>query len=503
MQTIQLEGSENITVIRDLLEHATDSQVVLYVPRGCEALENNEVNLKVLRRWADNLALRVALVIEHRNTAVIARDAGFVVLPSLEAAQKANLAALDHKRRRRAGLPLRASPGLSFSNPFQPAAKRSAQPARRSNVPRPVVAAAMVGVLLLALLVLLPSATVTLKPVTEPVDASMEMTGVSGLQSVDYGQAKVPARSVSIELAMTDTIATTEMRDVPDGHAEGSVVFANKTTIPVTVTKGTVVRTSFGENLRFYTMSDVWLPGELHRTVRTGILAAEPGPGGNVPALTINTVEGELAAQVDVLNDERTSGGTVRRMATVGGDDQVRLRAKLTKRVQDEAYKQLISALQPSEFVPPDSLAITVVKENLDHKVGDAVDVLGLEMKVRVTGLAVDSAAGEQLLVRLLEQRMKPGFGLVPNSVQFERGSVLAATQDQARFNMSARAATAPAINARTVQRLIAGKTVQEAKAALVGQFKLSTEPKITLGGSLLGRLPWWGGRIRLQVSTG
>ena len=502
MQTIQLEGSENITVIRDLLEHATDSQVVLYVPRGCEALENNEVNLKVLRRWADNLALRVALVIEHRNTAVIARDAGFVVLPSLEAAQKANLSTLDRKRRRGEGLPLRPGPGLSFSNPFQPAAKQSAHTARRSNVPRPVVAA-VVGVLLLALLVLLPSATVTLKPVTEMVDASMEMTAVSGLQSVDYGQAKVPARSVSIELAMTDTIATTEMRDVPDGHAEGSVVFANKTTIPVTVTKGTVVRTSFGENLRFYTMSDVWLPGELHRTVRTGILAAEPGPGGNVPALTINTVEGELAAQVDVLNDERTSGGTVRRMATVGGDDQVRLRAKLTKRVQDEAYKQLISALQPSEFVPPDSLAITVVEENLDHKVGDAVDVLGLEMKVRVTGLAVDSAAGEQLLVRLLEQRMKPGFVLVPNSVQFERGSVLAATQDQARFSMSARAAIAPAINARMVQRLIAGKTVQEAKAALARQFKLSTEPKITLGGSLLGRLPWWGGRIRLQVSTG
>jgi hypothetical protein len=293
------------------------------------------------------------------------------------------------------------------------------------------------------------------------------------------------------------------MRDVPDGHAEGSVVFANKTTIPVTVTKGTVVRTSFGENVRFYTVSDVWLPGELHHTVRTGILAAEPGPGGNVPALTVNTVEGELAAQVDVLNDGRTSGGTVRRMATVGGDDPVRLRAKLTKRVQDEAYKQLTSALQPSEFVPPDSLAITVVEENLDHKVGDAVDVLGLEMKVKVIGLAVDTAGGEQLLVRLLEQRMKPGFSLVPNSVKFERGSVLVATQDQARFSMSARAAIAPAIDARTVQRLIAGKTVQEAKAALVGQFRLSTEPKITLDGSLLGRLPWWGGRIRLQVSTG
>ena len=92
MQTITLEGSENITIIRSLLEQATEREVLLVVPRGCEALEN-KVNLMVLRRWADNLTLHVALVTADAMTAILAREAGLVVLPSLEAGQLADLAA--------------------------------------------------------------------------------------------------------------------------------------------------------------------------------------------------------------------------------------------------------------------------------------------------------------------------------------------------------------------------------------------------------------------------
>jgi hypothetical protein len=501
MQIIELSGTENITVIRDLLEHATESEVLLYVPQGSEALERNEVNLRVLRRWADNLALRVGLAIEDSETRVLAREASFVVFSSLEEGQKANLDFLDRKRRRRRWLPPRPSLGPLWSHESRVTsyAHRHSPLGTRYLL---LTVAVLLGLALLVLLFALPSATVTLKPVSEPVEAAMEMTGIAGLGDVNYGQAQVPARIVSVEREGNDTIATTDKRDVPDGHAEGSVVFANKTSVPVTITKGTVVRTSFGETVRFYTVADVWLPGELHRTVRVGILAAEPGPRGNVPALTINVVEGELSAQVDVLNDARTTGGTVRRMSIVGGDDKVRLRAKLMKRLQEEAYAQLITALRPGEFVPPESLAVEVKEEEFDHNIGDMVDTLGMKMKVKVTGLAVSGADGEQLLLRLLEQRMKPGYRLVDNSARFARGNVIEATQEKARFAMSVRASIAPAIETVSVQRAIAGKSVKEAKAALMQLFKLAAEPKIELGSSLLGRLPWWAARIHVRVTS-
>jgi len=503
VQVIQLLGPENITVIRNLLELSVDKDVLLYVPRGCEALENNAVNLTLLRRWADNLTLHLGLVIEDRGTQVLAKAAGLLVLPSIKAGQQVNLHALDLRRRRSRGLPTRPTPSLLFRHPDQDAD----EPVLRRLLGRggALVLASAAFLMLAAgvILFVLPSATVTLQPVSEPVQASMEILGVSGLSEVNYGLGQVPARVVSVERETFDTIETTNRRDVPDGHAEGTVVFANRTSIPITVTKGTVVRTSFGENVRFFTVADAWVPGELYATARVGILAAEPGPGGNVPQLTINVVEGELAAQVDVLNDSRTSGGTVRRVSTVDGLDKVNLRAKLSKRMQEEAYNELTAALDRGEFIPSESLVISILHEEFDHKVDDITGELGLTMRVNVSGLAVSGADGEDLLLRLLEQRLKPGYCLLTDSASFERGEVISASPEEALFRMSGRAASAPMIETQAVSSAIAGQSVESAKEYLRNRFALRTEPEIQLSGSLLQSLPWWAQRIRVQSTAG
>jgi hypothetical protein len=503
MQTIELAGDENIDIIISLLQQAKDKDVLLFVPSGCEALERDKVHLQLLRRWADHLALDIGLVIEDRATQVLAREAGLLLLPSLSAGQKANLQALHRQRRRRKGLPPRPTPSLLFGSP-----KRSwARKAGLSGFSRAgislLIAAIALSALVLVLLFVLPSATVLLTPVSEPTQATMDMTAVAGLTEINYSEGEIPADWVSVEREGFDTIATTNKRDVPDGHAEGTVIFANKTTIPVTITRGTVVRTSFGENVRFYTVADVWLPGELHGTVRVGILAAEPGPGGNVPALTINIVEGEYAAQVDVLNDSRTSGGTVRRISAVDGVDKANLRAKLSKRLQEEAYGELTSGLQPNDFIPPDSLVISILSEEFDHKIDEIADELGLRMTVRVSGLAVSGQEAQNLVLSLLQQRTRAGYRLLADSATFQRDEVIIATAEQARFSMSVQAAVVPAIDRGEVSTAIAGKTVQEAARYLSARYELADEPRIELTGSLLGRLPLWAARIQVEVTEG
>ena len=503
MQTIELEGHEHITVLRDLLERATDREVLIFVPRGCEALEKNRVNLTVLRRWGDSFALYLGLVIEDRETRGLARNAGFVVLPSIRAGQKASLTLLNRRRRRRRGLPPRPRPLLLLTEAVGQTTRKRSWRWRVKRYASLLLAAAAFSMLALALVLALPSATVTLAPVSEPVHSSMEMVGVLGLSDINYGTGQVPARTVSIERDETDTIATTNKRHVPDAYAQGTIIIANKTSIPVTITKGTVVHTAFGQNVRFYIVADVWLPGELHHTVRVGIIAAEPGPSGNVPALTVSQVEGELAAHVDILNDTRTSGGTVRPISTVDGEDKVQLRAKLMKRLQEEAYSELTSALAEDEFIPPESLVLAVLDEEFDYKIGDITDKLGMRMRVEANGLAISGADGGQLLVRLLEQGMKPGYRLLDDSVSFERDRLIEATPEQARFTMSARAAIAPAIDVDQVRRAIAGKTVEAAKELLSERFKLESEPQVELQGSVLGRLPWWTIRTQVRVTTG
>jgi len=501
MQTIQLHGNESPAAILDLLQRADEAEVLLFVPRGCEALERNQVNLRLLRRWADNLALQLGLVIEDRATQVLAHEAGLLLFPSIEAGQGANLRNLDRRRRRRRDLPPRPTPSLLFTS------KPGAESGRRlRGAPRAALAliVSFFGffVLLALSLAILPSATVRLVPLSEPVQGSLQMTAVAGLGDIDYGSAQIPASNVSVEREGFDTISTTNKRDVPDGHAEGTVIVANKTSIPVTITQGTVLRTSYGQNVRFYTISDAFLPGELFSTVSVRVLAAEPGPSGNVPALTINVVEGEFAAQVDVLNSNPTKGGTVRRISTVDGVDKVNLRAKLLKSLQEEAYRELTGALGSDDFIPADSLTIAVLQEEFDHKIDDVADELALSMTVKVSGLAASGAHARELISSLMEQQMPQGYRLLAESVTLQRGDVLSASGEDATFEMSASGAMAQAIDQADVARAIAGASVPGATSYLVSRYDLAEPPAIRVTGSLLQRLPWWTARIGVHVTT-
>jgi hypothetical protein len=187
-------------------------------------------------------------------------------------------------------------------------------------------------------------------------------------------------------------------------------------------------------------------------------------------------------------------------MGVVDGEDAVRLRAKLIERLQEEAYSELTAGLAQTDFVAPDSLVISVLDEEFDHKVGGMADELGLTIKVKVTGLAVDTAGGQELVLRLLEQRMKPGYGLVAEGPVFARGEQLEASPERARFTMSVTGAIAPVIDAPAVSQAIAGMTIQAAQQYLASQFRLKSGPSIEVASSPLQRLPWWSRRIRVVV---
>ena len=508
MRVIELNGSETITTIHQLLsqcikpgEDTPSDEVLLYVPRGTEALEDNRVNLALLLRWSDNLSLRLALVIEHRDTRGLAREVGLLVVHSVDQARQSSLRYLDRRRRRHEGLPPRPFPSILRSPPPRPGGTPAGRSSRRVAVS---IAAALflAGILFGVMLLMIPSATVELAPVSEPVEAAMHIEAVAGLSQTRYETGQIPARTISVEQGGAASMPTTGRTEVPDSHATGMVVFANKTTVGVTITRGTAMRTSTGDNVRFFTVADAWLPGDLYATVRVGILAAEPGPRGNVSPLSINVVEGELAAQVDVLNDARTTGGSVRRMGVVDGNDVAALRAKLMKQLQQEAYGDITAGLAQTDFVAPDSLAISVLDEQFNHKVGDLTDELSLTMRVKVTGLAVDTANGHELLLSLLRQRIKPGYELVGGSASYSPAELVSATREQASYSMTVRGLIAPAIDQERIARSIAGKTTAAAEGYLSQNLKLRTAPSIKLVNSPGGRLPLWSRRIRILVSA-
>ena len=81
-QVIYLENEDDLPAIRDLLEGAQAKRVLLVVPKGSR-LFREPLNLRILRRYAGNLALDVALVTRDSRTRQLAKEEGIVVVSSI------------------------------------------------------------------------------------------------------------------------------------------------------------------------------------------------------------------------------------------------------------------------------------------------------------------------------------------------------------------------------------------------------------------------------------
>ncbi len=504
---------DNVYVARQKLEQVRSGQVALVVPAGSDVLRS-ELDLVLVRRAAEALLLDLVLVTDDFRLAGLARTVGLKT-------------ASGSGRVARSGAAHRTEPGLA-RGPRPPAVpERALQPREgaveprgrrgstvalprfswgdlRQHVALVVVGTAAALVLLLGLALAVPSATVMLEPKGETSSVDLQLLADAQVKQVDYEKAQVPARRVQIEVIGEDAVQTTGRRSAPDKHASGDVVFVNKTNGEVTVPKGTVVRTSDGETVKFYTLLDVTLPGTYGATARVPIQAAEAGPQGNVDALRIRVVEGEPSYQVEALNDKPVQGGDEKRESIVATEDVNRLRASMVQKLQQEAYNQFVAGLSQGDWIPADSLDVVIADEVFDKKVDEPAEQLRLTMKVQVTGLLVEGQGVRTLLAGALASHSSSGLVINDATLQVQQpvGSVQV-EGDIVRFSASASATLVPAVNLRAVSGRIAGKDRASAAEWLASQCALAQPPQFEISPSWWPRLPWMPARIKVQLSGG
>ncbi len=501
-ETIQLEEGDSVAVVRYKLEQLPSRRAALVAPPGCRLLASR-VDLILIGRLAEELGLDLVLVTGDRAGAELARSVGLRTVASADDARSALV--------RRTPRPTARLLAEAFSARATGLAERASRrglqlPAALGSRPQPMAVFSMASaavLVLLAVLALLPSATVSLDPIGQRASAETELTASVGVERADPEQKVVPARQAQIEIVGEESGQATGKESLPDQHASGEVVFANKTTDQVVVPKGTVVRTNDGMPVKFYTLLDATLAGSYGATARVPVMAFEPGPAGNVEALTIRVVEGEPSYKVDVLNDKAVQGGNDKRVSIVSSQDYDRLRASLMQRLQQEAYDTLVKQLNTGEWIPPDSLEVAIAEETFDKRVDEPAETLRLTMKVQVTGVAVDGAAVRDLMARLLEAS---GEGLVVNSATLQVAQpVGTATVDgqTIRFRGRAEAMLVPAIDLRTVSAQLAGQTLQNARQRLAAQYSLRQPPEVHIRPGWWPWLPWVRSRIRVQLGGG
>jgi hypothetical protein len=531
-QIIELENADDITSIRSRIEFLLPTltqqsvqaggperpRLLLIVPRKNKALRSL-VNMKLLARITGTRTVDVAIVSGHPRVRDYAKEAGVKVFGTIRSAK-------------RAGWVTSKTPVASPTETIPPVAPSPTEdelydgqrsPGARVQKRKYVVVSGRIGVLqqlgalilvfvlaaalVFGVIALLPQATVTITPVSRPVETKLIVKGDPDVESIDFKELTFPARVDQVELELFGEVETIETELAPVGKATGPVVFVNRTEdeqiIPVTTT----VSTSAGEPVKFTTVETATIPPGVGATsTPTLVIAVDPGPTGNVLAGQINRFEEPSYALVArVVNESPIGGGTLEPAKIVVQTDKERLDAYLRQKIQQEGLNQLQASLGAQEFITPESVQVIVLDVNYRDFSGDFSDTFGGEMQAVVRATVIGGYNANRLALAALEAQVPPGYELDVEGLNFGAGEVLGIQDNQVSFRIFATGQALPVIDERKIAKDIAWLPVGEAQELLDQQYKLATIPAVELSPDWLvdrlGRLPLSPIRINVVIN--
>lgn len=331
MQIIELDRGDDIVSVCDRLAWAAEPRVLFVLPSDVAALDRG-IDLVRLRRCADSLHLDVALVSEGRETMAEQRWAqqawvlGIPVFGSVAAARRGRRR-WRPRRKERLGLlaqdgwgwPAGLSNGELQSGDF---GLRSLSQVAVTTTPRRwlsrLIAILLVVVLVVAAALIMvalfvPTATITVRPVQQPVEGSRSLMAdpAQGLAMSD--SSSLPAQSI------TQTVTWSAEMDI-----DGLVTAADQ------------------EQLRTYALEALRMAATepINGRLPVGMLLLEDSVRViEIEALDYSAAVGEVAERL-VLSLQVTVGVTAVESALVNG----------------LVYEQLVAAVPPGYALDPDTM---------------------------------------------------------------------------------------------------------------------------------------------------
>jgi hypothetical protein len=501
---LYLEADDEITAVVRRVRDAEPGRVVVVAP-GRSRATSSAVALRLLARAAEADGRSLA-VVGDALTRSLAVEAGLDAFASVDEARRGEPpAAVAAPAAAHATIHVVRGPATEDAAPTLAAAavgsgtigpdevtrpipvtRHPRRPAQARQPPRGVRAlpAAAVGALVLLLAVvmvagavLLPAATVSIAPATEPIGP------------YDYSVTIDEAVRESGTAEATATVtATGTYEDL--APASGTVVLFNWTFAAVAVPAGTFV--AAGEQA-FATQADVTVPrgrltlaGTIEAgTIEVAVLAAASGPAANVDAQAINVVVNEsVDAQLRgfpenperrVVNPQPTSGGIDESgpLITQADVDAAvnTLRETLSNEVNAETAAdpdELVVAAERPEPVITGRDGLAGTRDQPEAEIAGTLDweVLRVEMA------DVEQAAVAQLPA---EAALPPDEEILPDSVSVEVNGARV-VGDAMEVDVRVTAAATTAIDPDEVAGEIAGMTPEEAQSALADIGEVTVE---------------------------
>lgn len=567
MTTVYLEPDDEITTAIARLRALTDGEALVIVPPGSR-IATSRINFKLLAREANERKLNVAAVSDDPAVRAVAISAGLPTYDTIGAAEQAlaNFREQDRRLAERLGrepgadsgpaggadgddaaapkprtplwstsrlsdppsldtrvMPVVEAPEIEgraagvrtpdlYSTDTQvlPTAQRADARRRRGRRIRvaPLLVVGLIAVLVAGVAygayVFLPTATISLVPVTAPLTLeTFTVLADPSTAVVDPVSGTLPAQAITLPLHVNDTFEATGVQ-VSETKATGVVRFRSENTVnEVNIPVGTFVATA--DDIVFVTTEPAVVPTadfstSTPGTVNVPVRAVRSGPSGNVDKGTITLAPKSISTQlVSVNNPAPTSGGERNEAKVITRADYDEAVATLTGRLANV----LATAIAQPNAIPRGLTAYPqtathgapTVDQDSTHLVGIVAPSFDLALDATGQVLAVNESLIDQIAAARLDaalglQQQKlgtPTFSHAPGEVA--NGLISYAVD-----------ATVPTYTAPDQQSLVSqvrGKTVAEAKAIL-GAYGIVD---IVMWPDFIDRLPDQVSRISLTVS--
>ena len=347
---------------------------------------------------------------------------------------------------------------------------------------------------------ILPAASIRITPRAKPVGP------------IAYDITPTDQQEIKGELSSTLSGEATGDH-VERAQAAGSVVFQSGNPGRCRVPAGT--RLAAGD-IAFETVDSVVVPegkftgrGIKPGAASAGIVAVEPGPGGNVPAHAIDTIQ-DPGLSFCLRGFPNTSHRLVDNAeATVGGDETHTPEITqhdidtLVDRIREALAQQLAGELKahPEMLVvapaQPEKAAVEVPPK-LEGKRGDAsFELTGTLAYDRPAVTREDVEAGARTKLEQDEGKLPPGTVLDPESIQVKVGDP-ALQADAVSVPVDVTATAVPELDTAAIRSEVAGLTAADAQAALadLGDVEVDLWP------GWVSRVPGMDWRVDVQVGS-
>jgi len=502
-QLLYLEPDDEITSVIRRLRGADAGRVVLVAP-GRSRATSSVVALRLLQRAAMETGRSVALVADA-STRSLAGEAGIAAFASVADATSPTPSPAEPMTPTRAPIHVVRGAGGARQQPSKPiVATDGMEETVAVHLPPPVKPGAsgrrwrraprlprwpwLVALLVVALAAgaaLLPGATVRITPTTVPVGPRSYPVevGIAG-HLADQLQATKPGTATGQQPEL-----------VP---ATGVVTFFNRSIGSVEIPMGTKV--SVGGTIFFTTTKKITVPGGAFfgdpGQKDVDVVAVEGGTAGNVAAGAIDTIDDpNLRFNRQVTNAQPTSGGLeiphslIQQadidavVAAIQADLQQRLNAALTAE-PDRLYVAAPATEVPTIDIPADLLG------KVDAPTFELSGTLTFDRAYASRG-DVEASARSSLLADAAA--VPAGNAILEDSITVDAGPPIT-VGDQIQVQASVTALAAATIDEAQVRNLVAGRTVEEARAALADRGEIEVE----LWPSWLDRLP----RLAFRISV-